>query len=993
MTELLPLDFAEREQAIATDRSFIVKAPAGSGKTGLLVQRILALLGQVERPESVVAMTFTIKAGAEMRERVIRALEQAEEARAVTGAYAAKTRELALRVLSNDRSRGWNLLSDPSRLQILTIDALCAMLVRQMPIVSESGGVGPVLEDATEFYRLAARRMLQTLAENGDSGRALLGRVALYFDNDMVRLEKQVASMLAKRDQWHTTGSQEGTVLSDFLWVLQEAEVELGNVFREEGIVDFQEITRAATLALGEPESPSDLLYSLDYRIEHILVDEFQDTSRAQHDLLNALTGQWSDGDGRTLFLVGDPVQSIYGFRAAEVALFMQAWEDERLGAVRLTPLRLQTNFRSTPAIVKWIERSLSPVMAITDKGKGAVQLESAVSSRSESGNSPQLIPLIDDKSGANEAEKIVEILKNGRNTADCAILVRSRSHVISILPALRQAGIPYQAIEIDELKDQQHVLDMLALTRAVLHLADRTSWLACLRAPWCGLTSADLSALAERHRERTIFDLLRDLDVLGSLTPDGRERAIRVAEIMDEAVAAVGRFDLRSLIERTWYALGGPSALRETNQYKDAQTFFSLLESFEHGGTIRDFSLLSERLQKLYAAPSGEEHAVRIMTVHEAKGLEFDTVILPQLGKWPASDDDELVVWNKVVGEHGTSRVEVAVQPQKGVKDPDYTRIKAEAKEKVRNEGKRLFYVACTRAKNRLFLLGSVNRTKNGSDVCKAAEHTFLGMIWAQYKHDFQLAMHRMVPTQPSLFGAAEAKSQTIRRLPANWNAPELSPALSLPDSVTRAAASERPVTFEWVSGLGRHVGTVVHQFLKRASDSNDPLWLAQPSRALEALVREELARLGVRASQQGEAAGRVMKALQNTLSSKRGKWILRSANDAHSEWPLEGIIGDKLITGTVDRAFRDEEGRFWIIDFKTSEHRGGNLEYFLGEEQRRYRSQMENYATLVSRLVEGPIWLGLYFPLLDAWREWPFAEVASAYSAGSELATLDMT
>ncbi|MFL6414631.1 MAG: UvrD-helicase domain-containing protein [Bryobacteraceae bacterium] len=992
MTELPPVDFAEREQAIATGRSFIVKAPAGSGKTGLLVQRILALLARVERPESVVAMTFTIKAGAEMRERVIRALEAAAEGKSATGAYAIKTHELALEVLSNDQSRGWNLLRDPSRLQIVTIDALCAMLVRQMPIVSESGGVGPVVEDATEFYRLAARRMLQTLAENSDDGRALLGRLALYFDNDMVRLERQVAAMLSKRDQWHATGYQKGTVLGDFLSILDQAEVELGNVFREEGIVDFQEITRAATLALGQPESPSDLLYSLDYRIEHILVDEFQDTSRAQHELLKRLTGQWSDGDGRTLFLVGDPVQSIYGFRAAEVALFSQAWEEERLGAVRLTPLRLRTNFRSTPDIVEWIDRNLSPVMSVTDRTKGAVQLESAVSSRTESGKSPVLIPFVDDRNGFREAQEIVRIVQHRQSVGDIAILVRSRSHVLAILPALRNAGVPYQAIEIDELKDQQHILDLLALTRAVLHLADRVSWLACLRAPWCGLTAADLSALAEGESDRTVYDLLHDPDVLDRVSSDGRERAIRVAEILEDAVDAVGRFDLRSLIERTWFALGGPSALLEPNHYQDAQTFFSLLESFEHGGTVRDFSLLTERLQSLYAAPSTQERAVRVMTVHEAKGLEFDTVILPQLGKWPASDDDELVVWNKVTEQDSSSHLEVAVQPQKGVKDPDYTRIKSEAKDKVRNEGKRLFYVACTRAKNRLFLLGSVNRNKKGTDLCKAAEHTFLGMIWERHKDHFQLAMRQMIPTQPSLFSPAQAKSQTIRRLPENWTSPSVSSAVRLPSKMARAAASERPVTYEWVSGLARHVGTVVHQFLKRAAGKDDSL-LTQPARALEPLIRSELARLGVRQSEQGEGTNRVIRALENTFSSERGLWILQSVREARSEWPLEGVVRDKLVTGTVDRAFRDENGRFWIVDFKTSEHRGGNLNYFLDEEQRRYRPQMENYATLVSRLSPDPIWLGLYFPLLDAWREWAFEEIASAYSAGSEAATLEIS
>jgi ATP-dependent exoDNAse (exonuclease V) beta subunit len=162
----------------------------------------------------------------------------------------------------------------------------------------------------------------------------------------------------------------------------------------------------------------------------------------------------------------------------------------------------------------------------------------------------------VDDRSGIREAEEIVDILKSSKSVGDTAILVRSRSHVLSILPALRNAGIAYQAIEIDELKEQQHILDLLALTRAVLHLADRVSWLACLRAPWCGLTSADLAALAEDDRDRTIFDLLHDLDILDRLSPDGRARVVRVAEIMEHAVAAVGRFDLRTLVERTWCAL-----------------------------------------------------------------------------------------------------------------------------------------------------------------------------------------------------------------------------------------------------------------------------------------------------------------------------------------------------------------------------------------------------------------------------------------------------
>jgi len=91
-------------------------------------------------------------------------------------------------------------------------------------------------------------------------------------------------------------------------------------------------------------------------------------------------------------------------------------------------------------------------------------------------------------------------------------------------------------------------------------------------------------------------------------------------------------------------------------------------------------------------------------------------------------------------------------------------------------------------------------------------------------------------------------------------------------------------------------------------------------------------------------------------------------------------------VIAGKADRVFRDEDGRFWIVDFKNSDHKGSGREAFLDEEKRRYTSQLENYATLLRRVTGGPMMLGLYFPLLDAWREWSFeAEAAAANYTGS--------
>ena len=112
------------------------------------------------------------------------------------------------------------------------------------------------------------------------------------------------------------------------------------------------------------------------------------------------------------------------------------------------------------------------------------------------------------------------------------------------------------------------------------------------------------------------------------------------------------------------------------------------------------------------------------------------------------------------------------------------------------------------------------------------------------------------------------------------------------------------------------------------------------------------------------------------NTLNSARGQWILAKRAEAHSEFPIAGRIEKRFMTATIDRVFRDEQGKLWIIDYKNSEHKGGNRNAFLDEEKRRYNLQLQNYGTLMSRIAKGPIWLGLYFPLLDAWREWEFVE-----------------
>jgi len=272
-------DQQERTEALDPSRSFIVQAPAGSGKTALLVQRYLNLLATVEKPESVVAMTFTRKAAAELKERIHDALLAVHRGDAAESEHEQKTYELAAAVLKQDARYGWNLRSDTTRLQIQTIDSLCAALTRQMPVVSGFGGFARVIEDATELYRRAVREALRETAEGSAADRSLLARIGVYFDSDFVSLENQIVSMLARRDQWRFAIDEADAQVADFCELLERAQGALVSVFRAQATVDFTTITQAAISVLGTPDQPSDLLYGLDYRIQHLLVDEFQDTS------------------------------------------------------------------------------------------------------------------------------------------------------------------------------------------------------------------------------------------------------------------------------------------------------------------------------------------------------------------------------------------------------------------------------------------------------------------------------------------------------------------------------------------------------------------------------------------------------------------------------------------------------------------------------------------------------------------------------------------
>ena len=249
-------------------------------------------------------------------------------------------------------------------------------------------------------------------------------------------------------------------------------------VFRARGQIDFGELSRAAIDALGSAETPSELAYSLDCRIEHLLVDEFQDTSHTQWTLLERLTHGWEDGDGRTLFCVGDPMQSIFRFREAEVALFLRARESG-LGSIRFEPLTLTTNFRSGSGIVDWVNDAFRQVLPEEDNAAlGAVPYapSTAAFPQAAGAEAVRIHPLIG-KNDAEEAALVQRLLEDARDAdpeGSIAILVRTRPAAWHIAQHLRDAGIRFQAVEMTSLAESPSIQDLFSLTRALLHLGDR---------------------------------------------------------------------------------------------------------------------------------------------------------------------------------------------------------------------------------------------------------------------------------------------------------------------------------------------------------------------------------------------------------------------------------------------------------------------------------------------------------------------------------------
>ena len=1165
--EPLPPDWEARRQALDVHRSWIVEAPAGSGKTGLLIQRFLKLLADksVEQPEQVLAITFTVKATTEMRDRIVAQLERATRPDSSKSEFDRETRVLAHAVLQRDEQLGWELLHHPHRLNVRTIDSVCGEIARSLPVLSGGGGRLSPVEDATLLYREAAR---QTLMQLGGPDAALndaLHTLFLHRDGNLADCERLLAEILALRNQWgefvpltgaeldeahldetvrprlqhvleqalcaglsqladsipsdvldelsalagemgradgykgrpspiapcagiqippdetaehlerwraliHLLTTKEGKwratatrhhlgfeiekhhaqrlrLLVDQLrgrddlllnikrvsklppakypdeqWavakalfrVLRRALAELQLVFAERGECDFVEPALLARTALEREEGADDLAAALGMKFQHLLVDEMQDTSTSQYRLIELLTRGW-DGQSQTVFLVGDPKQSIYLFRQARVEQFVRTMLTGELGEMSVGLLRLAANFRSqsglvsafnddfkkifpqeastaNPEEVPYVEAA--PVRAATASARSLVWYGNALPQTSSTGDL-HIAQHRQTKLDVQTVRQIIEQwrarpLPEGRTEPwKIAVLVRSRNLLGNVIAELKRdtgaGAIPYRAVDIETLGERQEVLDLFALTRALLHPADRVAWLAVLHAPWCGLGLAELHILTGADdptwAKRSMEDVIAERGHL--LSEESCKRLARLWPVLRAAADKRSQLTTAQCVERTWRSLGGDTYLLP-NEITNARRYLQLLDKVEeHAGAI-DLTLLQQQTHNLYAEVQAAEGAVELMTIHGAKGLEWDVVIVPGLEKPPRQNTRRLLTWEEFAAdEEGAAHVILAPIAGKGEGSKALNKwLNSVHRARETAEQKRLFYVACTRAKEELHLFAAPRTTKEGN--VSLPDGSLLKAAWPAAEKYFvsPVATAQASGDGPTLALAASAEDTVsrpiVQRLPLSFDpqshfASERRPPCGEAESESGNAHFKRPEgSFE-----ARAFGNAVHAFLEMLADiaargvpaENLLQQVTTWGPRISAVLRAD----GVSPESLERRVSQVKFALVNTLQDAEGRWVLTARDEASSEFALTTWHEDRTSV-RLDRVFRAgaeplASGRecVWIVDYKTTTHGHEGIEKFLEGEHEKYSEQMEAYVHILRHsLPKAEICVGLYYPML---------------------------
>ena len=1009
-----PSDHQVRKKALGQG-SFIVQAPAGSGKTSLLVKRFLNRLLDVKSPKEVLALTFTNKAAAEMAQRLKEALEGKSEDNEIKKIV----EKISKHALKNKWDEGYI-----DSLMVMTIDKLALRLIKQTPILSSSGVNFLTDEDPDDLYRETIRETITSNAENH-----LLFK---YFDYDYHKLTEQLLALISKRDQWlpivsgllrsddknieeiygtyytnelniwveekikpnftnedlkeleiivsyladnknidrkdklrssinyefwfyirdlilTKSGKQirkkidtssgfpatnEGKEIKERLLKLIELKINKFNIlidffnvtyhknivdiyplitpfclllidmvtrlnekFKERRIIDFTQIMGNAVEALRDTHLP----LILDQNISHILVDEFQDTNESQLIFIELLTQNFAGNPDKSFFAVGDPMQSIYRFRKAEVEIFSRV-QKSGISDLKLTSLFLKVNFRSNKNIIDWLNNSFSKAFPlIDDSDEGSVPYSSCESSNNNLEGGMELIALTCDtksKTAQYEAEAlyVLNLIKDTRKSnpdASIAVLTRSKAHLNELITLInkKDTSIPIDAIEMSKILSNQTFQDILCLTKALFDFSDRTNWIAALKSPWCGLSINDLVLLFEKDHKSLVWELINNIDNTSRLDKNSARRLRSFVEVIRENIQYRGRISHRYFVEGIWRQLNGEESMVDSNDIQNIDLFLELLEEASEILSI-DFIKLERLIEnKFISKTSIQKNSIKFLTIQKSKGLEFDHVIIPNLNKRTRNEESDLVLYDK-------STLSIK-NPGNNKNLHSYHAYKE--RKRLDNEKIRLLYVAMTRAKNKCYLIGTV---KKEGDLVIPNSGTFMNILWPFFSDKFtEIA----TPEDENSF---EKFIPKLRRLNDNFYSG---------DKRYKRSIDTEELSFcypNMSTDIQRFTGNIVHKYLEiivkkqldidkilcNKLDYTESLYLGKNFKKKDIKIGLNL----------------VKKSLEMLKKTSDGRWILNRylADNSEVSYLLES--NNTTTQHIPDRSFIENDIQ-WIIDYKT--------------------------------------------------------------------------
>jgi ATP-dependent exoDNAse (exonuclease V) beta subunit len=842
--------------------------------------------------------------------------------------------------------------------------------------------------------------------------------------------------------------------------LLRNAAAQLQVVFAEAASVDFIEVAQIAEATLRSPDGyPSDAAIALADGIRHLLVDEFQDTSRRQHQLLAGLIAAWPDSSGRTLFAVGDPMQSIYFFRDADAELFSRVkeigLEIPNAEPLTLDFVPLSANFRTTPALVYRLNEAFSHVFA-QDDGSGVTfspakparqdihspnpRFELHLSFSTQISLKKQVIG--DDLTDNDEPEddqinhvlKLIhshlapmeEACKAGKNYR-IAVLARAKRSLAPIAIALREAGIPFRAVELESLASRPEILDVLALARALLNPHDRVAWLGVLRAPWCGLTLDDLHILTSADDpnllSRPVPDLLAERIPL--LSQPGRAAAQRALSTL-AAVPALRAGQLGAspgtLLQQVWLALGGADCCDPTAR-TNLDLLWSCLDRLPTGEQDLLGPALTASLDKLTALPdpaASSTCGVQLMTIHKSKGLEFEVVIVPDLQARTLSGSRKLLSWLErglATPDDSGDITEFLIAPlQSKGDDAGKSRkwVDRVYKDRESQETRRILYVAATRAREELhfFARPTYKVEANGDLALCDPPNSLLATAWPALEQEIRASFDEWKTAAApqsdatnkieTLAASAESnlvvmppapKPTILRRLPPDYRpgAPGLASETweSRPHTLgglgTASETADRTLYPRHEGGqLSRALGIAVHALFEELARQRATADWPTARAALQRFsprIAAQIRALGVDPLQSTALAAQALQLALQASNDPTAQWILSPHPDAASEVRWAGVVSGALTNVRVDRIFRagltpttEGQNAWWIVDYKTAHADTEDPAAALPALRRLFAPQLEAYATVLRNLhgQDTILRAALYYPhmlQLDWW------------------------